>query len=54
MEPIQDDIEALKLCARRVRQLERAIQRFLDAEQAGEMTDLQKAIEHLQHLIDQI
>jgi hypothetical protein len=53
-EPIQDDIEALKLCARRVRQLERAVQRFLDAEHAGEMGNRDKAIEHLEHLMAQI
>jgi hypothetical protein len=48
------DAEALKLCARRVRQLERAIQRFLDAERAGEMGNRDAAIEHLEVLMARI
>lgn len=47
------DTEALKLCARRVRQLERGIQRLLDAEKQGEMGERDKALEHLEKLMEQ-
>jgi hypothetical protein len=43
-----------RLCVRRIHQLERGIQSFLDAEKAGEMGNVQKAIEHLERLMAQI
>ena len=41
-------------CFHRVRILERGVQDFLDAEKQGEMGTLEKAIEHLRYLVEQI
>jgi hypothetical protein len=70
MEPIQDDRpselqtksnaasdldrRALRRCARRVRQLERGIADLLAAEAAGEMGNLQSALQHLRNLLARI
>lgn len=48
------DKEALRRCARRVKILEAGIIRLLQAEKAGEMGNRDKALEHLERLMEQI
>jgi hypothetical protein len=48
------DQEALRRCSRRVRQLEKGIQHFLDAYEDSEMSNTAEAIEHLRLLLAQI
>lgn len=44
--------DALERCTRWSRALERGIERLLAAEAAGEMGERDKALEHLQHLME--
>jgi hypothetical protein len=48
------DRETLRRCARRVRQLELAIQNYLDAYDDSEMSNAAEALEHLRLLMARI